>query len=79
MNWDKYEEIVEQYARWLCEKDYKCPDDYYEEFDRNAAACLTHSEDYEGWEEDVFPKTYLWEEYKQQAQRAVSYFVGEPE
>lgn len=69
------EDIVEKVARKLCEINYENPDDFYEDFDRNAAATITLNGDYPGWEEDVFPRTYKWQEREVEARRAVEAFT----
>ena len=62
---------VEEIARVLCKADGKNPDQYWEEFDRNAAASMY--EEYPGWEEDVFPKQYAWWDYQYLAQAVVDH------
>lgn len=75
MDWNDYYKEVEKYARHLCELDGKDPEDYYEEFDRDASAWNTHNED----EVEIFRKVYLWTEYESEAHRAVTYFKGDVE
>jgi hypothetical protein len=66
MNWDDYEKCVYDYACHLCKMNNKDPLYYYEEFNRD-------------FELDCSVKIYAWMEYELEAQRAVSYFIGEPE
>jgi len=63
--------MLEQIARVLCKADGKNPDQYWEEFDHNAAASMFEA--YEGWEDDVFPKFYAWYDYTYLAQAVVDY------
>lgn len=63
--------MLEQIARVLCKADGKNPDQYWEEFDSNAAANIFDA--YEGWEEDVFPRFYAWQDYAYLAQAVVDY------
>lgn len=67
------QELEEYIARWLCEEDNQNPDDYYEEFNRDAAASISHFGEYEGWRDDVFPKIYLWTRYEGQASKLLSF------
>lgn len=67
------QELEEYIARWLCEEDNQNPDDYYEEFNRDAAAAVDCCGDYEGWYDDVFPKIYLWTRYQGQAYKLLDF------
>lgn len=58
-----YEEAV-KLARHLCEEDGKNPDDWYQEFNRNAHMSDPEYED---------PVIYYWEEYMSVAYTAVSF------
>lgn len=66
MKADAYFTEVENYAKWLCEQDGKDPDDGYTEYSK-----------YYADEEDYFIPN--WKDYELQAQRAVTYFMGECE
>lgn len=59
--------LIERAARELAVLNGHDPDEYWEDFDRNAAATVTSHGDYQGWEADVFPGTYRWQEYEPQA------------
>jgi len=59
---------LERISRLLCTADGKNPDESWTEFDRNNAASVTTFGEYDGWEDDVFPTHFRWEEYTHMAQ-----------
>lgn len=63
--------MIEQIARVLCKADGRNPDQYWEDFDHNAASRMFEA--YEGWQEDVFPRFYAWQDYTHLAQAVVDY------
>ena len=75
MTEDEFWKEVEQCARYLCEQDGQDPDSYYNDFNRSAAASVTHLGEYDGWEDDVFPRIYKWTEYHSHAYNACVYFL----
>ena len=66
------DELLEAVARKLAAASGYDPDETWEEFDRNAAATVTNCGDYEGWQDDVFPKFIRWHEFVPQAETALS-------
>lgn len=48
------------------------PDEAWEEFDRDAAASVSASGEYDGWEDDVFIKHVRWKEFEHQARVALA-------
>lgn len=63
---------VEYVARAICKAKGYDPDEIEADFDRNAAASVTYGGEYEGWEDDVFPKTMAWENYITEATAAIN-------
>lgn len=68
--------LVKQAAMQLAKANGYDPNEYWEDFDRNAAATVSNFGDYEGWEEDVFPRTYRWQDYESQAAVLVEFIVN---
>lgn len=60
-------ELVEYIARYLCDQAYEDPDEYYEDFNRDAAANVNIFGEYEGCRDHVFPKVYRWVDYEEAA------------
>lgn len=67
--------LVKEVAQAMACRDGYDPNEFWEDFDRNAAATVSTSGEYDGWEDDVFPRTYRWEEYESKAETAVSMII----
>ena len=68
--------LVKKTAMELAKSNGHDPNEYWEDFDRNAAATITNFGDYEGWEQEVFPRTYRWQEYEHQATVVVDFIIN---
>ena len=68
-------DLVKGLAKKLAAMDGHNPDEYWEDFDRNAAATLSTVGDYTGWEDDVFPKTFRWQDYEHKATVLVDFIL----
>jgi hypothetical protein len=63
---------LEIVARALARASGYDPDETWEEFDRNAAASMDANGEYDGWEDDVFPKRIRWKQFEYQARIALA-------